>query len=86
MKKVVCIIDEWEQGGPSKGDIVTVESVHFSFLGSFYYLVGYNYPMSNGKGIDFNTRFFRPVQDIGDQVEEHIKEILKKEDLQTINI
>lgn len=79
MKKVVCINDEWEQGGPSKGDIVTTESVHFSFLGSFYYLVGYNYLMSNGKRVDFNTRFFRPVQDIGDEVEERINELLKKD-------
>lgn len=35
---------------------------------------------------DWDALFFRPVQDIGDQIEEHIREEIKKEKLEPVTI
>lgn len=88
MEKVVCIQRKWKLDYcckcPSYNEIVTVESVHTVYDHMYYYLVGFNDLTPNdGRRIDFNVVFFRPVKDIGDQVEEHINELLKK-DLETV--
>lgn len=85
--KVVCIMDHLFRCSPKpiKGEIYKVISLNNS---GWYHLDGFNF---NGvfittQRIAFNPRMFRPVQDIGDQVQEHINKLIKEEDLKTISV
>lgn len=91
--KVVCIKDEiksWTRP-PSlfdqivKGNIYTVIEIITSsaLTGSqkqYYTLKEMN------KGTSYACTMFRPIQDIGGQVEEHINKLIKEEDLKTISV
>lgn len=86
--RVVCMrpMNEWQLSStckcPDKGDICEVDGVHFGIDDwSFYYLKGYNDIMPDGKRIDFNTYFFRPVDDtFGEWVEETLMKELEYEE------
>ena len=81
--KVVCIVDNWDnvdkiQLVPLLNEIYTVGKVEVELGKTFYWLIEFK---AWGE-----SWAFRPVQDIGDSTEEYIKELIKKEDLQTISI
>lgn len=93
-KRVVCINDAAFKSDlarfevclphPIKGEIYTPDGV--CPRSGYLYLVEFNFDNTEGIRIAFNYKFFRPIHPIGDQVETHIQELIKKEDLQTISV
>lgn len=74
-QEVVCLKSAWEQGGPKKGEICTVDG-HSTFgPHTFLYLAGYTYDNRNTHmRIDFNEVYFSPVADISE-----LQEVLQAE-------
>lgn len=86
--KVVCINGVWgfhSDGKPAPRYPVEGEIYTAVRIGDYYSKQGY-YLAEFGEHDFWDTEQFRPVQDIGDSVETHIQELIKKEDLQTISV
>lgn len=81
MKLVECIDGDWPLGGPKTGQICEVES---EFKGTYYpeytyyHISGYDFEMSSGKRIDFNSIYFREIQ-FPPSLEQEVKESLTRE-------
>lgn len=89
--KVVCVDDtHWHLttgsipekcSDPIRGEIYTVTYSKVIHDDKLVYLIPECSPT-----VYYYSKWFRPVQDIGDSVEEHINKLIKEEDLKTISV
>lgn len=82
-QKLVCIEDSnfGERPYPTKGEIVTALKPGIGGLWGSNWVVLKEYQFGScGREMQFNGECFRPVCDIGDQVEEYIENLMVVEE------
>ncbi len=80
-QKVVCINDNWNEPRglpplPKKGEIYTSDGS--DKYGDGIFLRGFDWFLNSGR-VSFYTGNFRPIVDIGDEVEEYVKSLIKEQ-------